>query len=236
MNIFKILILFFISSIISFANDNAIGSSAGTELIATAFTFGTAGFAFASLPFLFVLVGGLIKANSGHNTHSSNITGVMFLAFLVHLCSCVFFMVCIKLLDILGALGKGVNYFSSKIFKIFWTRGESSVFSLAGASGSIEDKGAYLQLFMVQTIIDWVIILTPIMVFFTAFAYGMMGAKKDQIHTNVLQIITWCAVANIFGYFVYFLWSYIASLALFIPDGATIISKTIEYYSEIVSK
>ncbi|QKG30293.1 hypothetical protein [Campylobacter sp. RM16187] len=235
MKILKILSLIFLSSIYIFADD-AIGSSAGTQLIATAFTFGTAGFAFATLPFLFVLVNGMIKANSGHNAHSSNFTGVISFAFLVHLCSCVFFMIAIKLLDILGALGKGTDYFSNKVFTLFWTRGESAVFSLAGASGSVEDRGAYLQLFVVQTIVDWVIILMPIVVFFTAFAYGMAGAKKDQMHTNVLQIITWCAIANIMGYFAYFLWSNIASLALFIPNGGTIISKTLELYTEIMGK
>ncbi|OCS21976.1 hypothetical protein CFVI97532_06970 [Campylobacter fetus subsp. venerealis cfvi97/532] len=216
--------------------ENTIGSSSGTQLIATAFTFGTAGFAFATLPFLFVLVNGLIKANSGHNTHSSSVVGVMFLSFAIHLCSCISFLVGIKLLDILGALGNGNNYFSEKIFSIFWARGEGTVFSLAGANGSVEDKGAYLQLFIVQTAVDWAIILMPIIVFMTAFSYGMIGAKKDQMHTNVLQIVTWCAIANIIGYFVYFLWANIASLALFIPDGGTIIKKTIEYYSEIVGK
>ncbi|MCW1537987.1 hypothetical protein OLR75_07630, partial [Campylobacter jejuni] len=53
-----------------------------------------------------------------------------------------------------------------KIFPIFWARGESEVFQLAGASGSLEEKGAYLQLFALQTIVDWIIIIIPISYFY----------------------------------------------------------------------
>lgn len=213
--------------------ENSIGNSIGTQTIATAFTFGTTGFVFATLPFLFSLTNGLIKANSGHNAHSSNIISVMSISFLIHFCSCVFFLVAIKLLDILGALGKEANYYSIKIFEIFWTRKKDEVFALSGANGNIEDEGAYLQLFLVQEIVYWTIVIMPIVVLITSLSYGLVGAKKEQIHTNVLQIITWCAIASIIGYFVYILWASIASLALFIPDG-DILKKTIQYYTEII--
>ncbi|WP_181811362.1 hypothetical protein [Helicobacter fennelliae] len=36
---------------------------------------------------------------------------------------------------------------------------------------------------------------------------------------NVVNFLVWLIIANIVGYFVYFLWAKIATLALFIPDS-----------------
>lgn len=209
-----------------------LGTSS-TQLIATAFTFGLSALAFAYLPFIFVLVNGLVRANGGHNAHSSSILSIFIFAFAVHFLSCIFFMMGIKMLDILGALYQN-NYLQDKIFPIFWARGEANVFSLANASGSIEDKGAYLQLYIVQTISDWLELVGVWVVFFTACAYATIQTKKDVMRFNVVNFLVWLIIANIVGYFVYFLWAKIAILALFIPDS-DLVKRIVESYKELVS-
>ncbi|RDU61490.1 hypothetical protein [Helicobacter sp. MIT 14-3879] len=203
-----------------------VGSS--TQLIATAFTFGLSALAFAYLPFIFTLVNGMLKANSGHNSHSYSVLSVFIMAFIVHFISCVAFMLGIKMLDVLGALYEE-DYLQNKIFSIFWTRGENNVFSLVNASGSMEDKGAYLQLYIVQVISDWLMIIGFWVVFFTALSYAFIQTKRDVMQFNLISFLVWLIIANIIGYFVYFLWAKIATLALFIPDS-DLISKAIETY------
>ncbi|TNB59008.1 hypothetical protein FDR72_08995 [Campylobacter helveticus] len=211
---------------------DSLGNSA-TQTIVTAFTFGTCALAFATLPFLFVLVNGLLKANSG-NTQSSSIINVFVIAFGVHFISCIFFMLGIKLLDILNAIYEA-NYLQEKIFPIFWARGESAVMNLAGASGnSVEDKGAYLQLALVQEVTDWFILLMFWVVFFTATAYGSIQAKKDVMHFNYISMLVWVGIANVVGFFVFILWAKIASLAMFIPNGEDILMKLWEAYQNLL--
>lgn len=207
--------------------------NAGTQLIVTAFTFGSCALAFATLPFLFVLVNGLLKANSG-NSQSSSIINVFVIAFVVHFISCVFFMLGIKLLDILNAIYQS-NYLQEKIFPIFWARGESVVMNLAGASGSVEDKGAFLQLALVQEVVDWFILLMFWVVFFTATAYGTIQARKDVMQFNVMSMLVWISVSNVVGFFVFILWAKIASLAMFIPNGEDILGKLYEGYKKMLS-
>lgn len=208
-------------------------SNFGTQLIATAFTFGLSALAFAYLPFIFVLTSGLIRANMGHNSHSSSVISVFILAFIVHFVSCILFMLGIKLLDILSAVYSN-NLLQDKVFPIFWARGESQVFSLASASGGLEDKGAYLQLYIIQVIADWLNLIGVWVVFFTASAYAMIQTKRDVMQFNFVNFLVWVLIANLIGYFVYFLWAHIASLALFIPDS-NLIDKIWEAYQNLVS-
>ncbi|EIZ7225345.1 hypothetical protein Q3S29_000065 [Campylobacter upsaliensis] len=211
---------------------DSLGNSA-TQIIVTAFTFGTCALAFATLPFLFVLVNGLLKANSG-NSHSSSVINVFAIAFVVHFISCIFFMLGIKMLDILNALYQS-NYLQEKIFPIFWARGESVVMNMAGASGnSVEDKGAYLQLALVQEVADWFILLMFWVVFFTATAYGTLQAKKDVMQFNYISMFVWIGVANIVGFFAFILWAKIASLAMFIPNGEDLLIKLWEAYQNLL--
>lgn len=88
-----------------------------SQLIATAFTFGTAAFVFAILPFSFVLLRGIYKANQGHNSHSSSILSVFVMAFSVHFISCMAFMLSIKILDTINALYEP-NYLENKVFTL----------------------------------------------------------------------------------------------------------------------
>ena len=208
-----------------------MGNSA-SQLIASAFIFGTASLVFATMPFLFVLLRGIFKANSGHNAHSSSILSVFAMAFSVHFVSCIGFMMLIKILDALNAVYKS-NYLQNKIFGIFWARGEDAVFSLSGAEGGFEDKGLYLQLHLVQSVCDWMFLLMYWVVFIVACAYGLRESKKDVMHSNVMQMFVWLLIANVVGAFIFYLWAKIASLAMFIPDG-DIVSKIIEGYKGIL--
>lgn len=208
-----------------------MGNSA-SQLIASAFTFGTAGLVFATLPFLFVLLKGIFKANNGHNAHSSSILSVFTMAFCVHFVSCIGFMLCIKILDALNAIYEA-NYLQDKIFGIFWARGQDEVFALAGADGSFEDKGLYLQLALVQGVCDWMFLLMYWAVFLTASAYGLKEARKDAMQSNIMSIFVWLIIANIVGVFIFYLWAKIASFAMFIPDG-DIVSKIIEGYTNLM--
>ncbi|WP_416860871.1 hypothetical protein [Helicobacter ganmani] len=208
-----------------------MGNSA-SQLIASAFTFGTASLVFATMPFLFVLLRGIFKANSGHNAHSSSILSVFAMAFSVHFVSCIGFMLLIKILDALNAVYES-NYLQNKIFGIFWARGEDKVFSLSGASGGFEDKGLYLQLHLVQSICDWMFLLMYWVVFIVACAYGLRESKKDVMQSNAMQMFVWILIANVVGAFIFYLWAKIASLAMFIPDG-DIVNRIIEGYKGIV--
>lgn len=207
-----------------------MGNSA-SQLIASAYTFGTAGLVFGTLPFLFILLRGIFKANSGHNTHSSSILSVFAMAFCVHFVSCIGFMLLIKILDALNAVYEE-NYLQGKVFGIFWARGEDAVFSLAGASGGFSDKGLYLELHLVQSVCDWIFLLMYWAVFIVASAYGLREAKKDTMQSNTMQIFVWLLISNVVGIFIFYLWAKIASLAMFIPDG-DIVSKIIEGYKNL---
>lgn len=209
-----------------------MGGTSGTQLIATAFTFGAAALVFSTLPFLFVLLRGLYKVNSGSNQHSGSVISVFSIAFIVHFASCVCFMMGIKLLDVLNAI-YSPNLLQDKVFEIFWTRGQSEVFSLAGVSGSVEDKGAYLQLNLLQVVSDWLFLGGYWAVFFCACGYALVQYKKDVQNGNVVQLFTWLIVANITGIFAFYLWSKIATLALFMPNG-DVVSRIIELYTNLL--
>lgn len=209
-----------------------MGNSA-SQMIASAFTFGTSALVFASLPFLFILLKGIFKANSGHNTHSSSILSVFAMAFSVHFISCLGFMLAIKTLDAFYAIYEP-NYLQGKIFSIFWARSEDEVFSLAGARGEFEDKGLYLQLRLVQAVCDWIFLLIVWVVFIVACAYGLREAKKDTMQSNVMQIFVWLLVSNVIAAFIFYLWAKIASLAMFIPNG-DIITQIIQSYKNLMN-
>ncbi|EJG3290960.1 hypothetical protein M9137_001942, partial [Campylobacter coli] len=208
----------------------SLGSSSGTQLIATAFTFGGSALVFSTLPFAFVLVNGILKAKNSNN--SGSILSVFLFAFFIHFMSCSFFMLGIKLLDILNAIYEP-NYIQNKVFPIFWAKSESEVFALAGAKGTIEDKGAYFQLFIVQRITYWFSIASIWIVFLTASSYGAIEARKDTMQSNFITYFIWILISNIIAFFVFFLWAKIASLALFIPNGEDFLNKIYEAYKNI---
>ncbi|EAI7269751.1 hypothetical protein B0619_07200 [Campylobacter lari] len=209
-------------------------NSSPSQILITTLVFGLASLVITTLPFIYTLINGSMKARNG-NTPSSSVISVFCIAFIIHTVCCVLFILGIKLLDILNAINES-NYLQNKIFSIFWARGEDKIFSLVGAEGNYEEKAAYLQLFMVQTITDWFIILMPLIIFSTAFAYGTIQARKDTNNTDYFSFFLWLAISNIIAFFVFYIWAKIASLALFIPDGADLITKIYEAYDELFSK
>lgn len=209
-------------------------SNAGAQKIATAFTFGMTGVAFTILPFLFVCLTGYFRAKSGHNAQSISMTSTFGFAFIVHTFACVLFTLGIKCLDILSKIANESDYFSNKIFSIFWARSESAVYSLAGASGTIEDRGAYLELFIVQTAVDWLFIFLPILSFMTGFGYAMIELKQNRVEFNALSAISWSIGAGIISSLIYFAWAKIASIALFIPNS-DILEFTKKLFDEILT-
>lgn len=229
----KRLFLFCLALNLAYADDT-IGS-AGANKIATAFTIGTSAIVFATLPFVFVCLAGYFRAKSGHNAQSSSMVSTFGFAFIVHTFSCVLFTLGIKCLDILGGIAKESDYFSNKIFSIFWARSQSTVYSLAGASGAMEDKGAYLELFVVQTAIDWVFIFLPLIAFITGFGYAMVELKQNRVEFNALNAISWSIGAGIIGSLIYFVWAKIASIALFIPNGEDVLEFTKKLFDEILT-
>ncbi|EAH7567697.1 hypothetical protein EOD82_09015 [Campylobacter jejuni] len=206
-------------------------NSTPTQILSSAFVFGGVALVFATMPFIYILINGMMKARNG-NTPSSSIISVFCSAFIVHTISCVFFILGIKLLDVLNAIYEE-KYFQGKLFEVFWARGKDAIFNLVNASGTTEEEGAYLQLFMIQTITDWFILLMPIIVLFTACSYGTIQAKKDSAHSDYISFFIWLGISNIIAFFVFFIWAKIASLALFIPNGQDLISKTFEYYQNL---
>ena len=216
------------------SNGGINGSNAGAQKIATAFTFGMTGIAFTILPFLFVCLTGYFRAKSGHNAQSISMTSTFGFAFIVHTFACVLFTLGIKCLDILSKIANESDYFSNKIFSIFWARSESAVYSLAGASGTIEDRGAYLELFIVQTAVDWLFIFLPILSFMTGFGYAMIELKQNRVEFNALSAISWSIGAGIISSLIYFAWAKIASIALFIPNS-DILEFTKKLFDEILT-
>ena len=216
------------------SNGGINGSNAGAQKIATAFTFGMTGIAFTILPFLFVCLTGYFRAKSGHNAQSISMTSTFGFAFIVHTFACVLFTLGIKCLDILSKIANESDYFSNKIFSIFWARSESAVYSLAGASGTIEDRGAYLELFIVQTAVDWLFIFLPILSFMVGFGYAMIELKQNRVEFNALSAISWSIVAGIISSLIYFAWAKIASIALFIPNS-DILEFTKKLFDEILT-
>lgn len=213
-------------------NDSSL-SGGGEQLIASAYVFGCSALAFATLPFLFMVLRALMK--SGENSTSSvDIIGVFAFAFLVHFTSCVFFIMLIKVID-LQNLTYGSNYLQDKVFPLFWTEGKDAVLSAAGAGDGSIAEGSYSILYVVQKIRWWSFILMPIVVLFLGISYGVYQMKKDTFKQSgdYASTLLWTIGSAVIAEFLFILWAKIASFALFIPDG-DIISKINEAYQQIL--
>lgn len=203
--------------------------SAGTHLITTATTFGAGALAFAIMPFLIVILKGIFRAKD--NTASGfNILGVILSAFAVHAFFCLMFISVIKVLDITYL--DEANYFSNKIYSIFWAGTESEVFSLVGGGKTADALGAYATLKLVQTLGKLILVNIPIVVFILGLFYGAYQGTKDTYKQDYLSIFVFTAVSAICASLIYIAWAYIASQALFLPNSKDLFDMVAEFWKK----
>jgi hypothetical protein len=187
------------------------------KLIATATVFGSAAIACTVVPFMLVLISGIIKAKRPGSTGASYISIAGF-AFVVHIISCYFFMGTIYVLDVVNKMHEE-HYYTQKVFGIFWKRGKSDVLQAAGGGTTPESEGAYTVLHTIQVMSEMLFAMMPIIVLISSMTYGVALSSKDTYKQDNITILVYSLVSGVIGSTVYTAWAYIASLALFIPEG-----------------
>lgn len=206
-------------------------NSGGTSIIATSYIFGASAIVFATMPFCFIIIKGILK--SSNNQHSASIMKSIGLAYMVHCISCIFFMIIVKSLDKLNKLYSQYGL-EEKIFPIFWSRQKEEIFSMAGASGTPEDEGAYLTLYIIQVAFDFFILFVPIILIILACSYAILQAKKDSYKYNYIGIASWMGISIIFVILLFTIWAKIANIAMFIPAGEDLIIRMFNIYKEVL--
>ena len=205
--------------------------SAGSHIITTATVFGASALAFSIMPFGIIALRGIMK--SKENTSSGfNILGIILTAFLVHTLFCLMYMAIIKILDITYL--EEANYFSNKIFRIFWASSKNEVFNLAGVGGggTIDALGAYATLKLVQSVGKMILINIPFLVVILGASYGVYQGAKDTYKRDYISIISFSAISIICVCIMYVAWAYIASEALFLPDGKNMFDMISEFWQK----
>lgn len=200
----------------------------GAKLITSAYLFGVAAFAFSTIPFLVVILNGIMRGRE-HTTGGINILNIVFMAFFVHTFSVLFFMVTIKILD---QIDVGVNnYYSTKVFQIFWSENKTDALSAAGASDNvtIETNLAYSTLFLSQTVVKIFFMFLPIIVFLLSLVYGIYLGSKDTYRQDYIGILVYTLTTTIVISFLYIAWAMIGTEALFLQNNISLL----EYISTI---
>lgn len=203
--------------------------SSGAHLISTATVFGAAALTFAMLPFAIVLIRAIMKAKE-NTTNGLSIAGAVLLAFGVHFFFCVLFVAIIKILDITYV--EEANFYTQKIYRIFWASDRNAVFSLVGASATNDALGAYSTLLMVQTIGRIILYNMPILVTIVGFSYGIYQANKDNYRQDYLTVLVFSIISFICVWAMYVAWAYVASEALFLPDGKNLFNLISQYWQQ----
>lgn len=207
--------------------------STGTHLITTATLFGAAALAFIMFPFLVIMIRGGFKAKE--NTSSGlSILGVVALAFVVHTLFCLMFISIIKILDITYL--DEANFYSQKIFGIFWAEGQGAVLNLVGGGSTSDALGAYATLHLVQAIGKNLLYNIPIVVVVVGLAYGALQANKDTYRTDYLSVLVFSMVSFICVAIIYVTWAYIASEALFLPNKQNLFDLIKAYWEKMLVK
>lgn len=208
----------------------------GEKLITASYLFGTAGVIFATVPFLTVIVAGIVKGNGGGNHNKPfDIMTIVAWAFIVHFVSCFLFMGLILILD--NAHLDIQNYYTTKVFPIFWAKTQADVYSIAGvqAGNDILSGVAYATLHFAQKVVVNLFLLLPIFVFVIAMIFGIVLSNKDNYDKNVTSYFAYTSIAFVLVSTLYLLWGYIASYSVFLPNGQTIIDMVMELWQEILS-
>ncbi len=216
---------------------NDIPDITGEKLITAAYLFGSAGVIFATLPFIGVIIAGIVKANQGGNHNKSiDILTVVAWAFVVHAVSSFLYMGLILVLDYLHL--DTPNFYTTKVFPIFWAETQAQVYSLAGVSGGdgedILSGVAYATLHLAQVVTINFFLIMPLAVFVLALFYGAVLSSRDSYDNNVMSFLAYSSIAFISVTLMYFFWAYIGSFAMFMPNGMDIIGLVNKIYSELL--
>ncbi|EAJ2975635.1 hypothetical protein ACOTVD_09040 [Campylobacter jejuni] len=221
-------------------------SSTGEQLIATAYTFGAAAFVFAVFPFGFVIIKAIMDSKKP-DVLPSSVFGVLLLAFSIHVVSCFSFHMMIQILDSQKSIYTD-NYFSQKVFPLFWNGfgnseglGAGDIQSIVAESGASDNevaKGSAGILHAVQVARDWCFILLPIFVGSIGLYYGAMMHRKDTYRqgNDYFAAFCWSMGSMVIAYILFYLWAVIASLALFIPNGGNLIDEIHKAYQSMIMK
>lgn len=191
--------------------------------IMAAFLFGTASVAFATIPFLIVLIAGLRSVKQS-NSGGLSLVGTLASAYFVHICACLFFMTAIILLDQFSF--EGSKYYSETIFGIFWADGADAVFSAAGASEKTpEILGAYATLHMAQVVTKYLLLSTAAAVIIVGAVYGAyLGQKDTYKQASYVSVALFTVVCMICVSILWIAWAKIASFAMFFPQSGDMIT------------
>lgn len=203
--------------------------------IMAAFLFGTASVAFATIPFLIVLIAGLRSVKQS-NSGGLSLVGTLASAYFVHIGACLFFMTAIILLDQFSF--EGSKYYSETIFGIFWANGADAVFSAAGASEKTpEILGAYTTLHMAQIVTKYLLLSTAMAVIVSGAVYGAyLGQKDTYKQSGHIATALFTVVSMICMTMLWIAWAKIAGLAMFFPQGGDMISYLQDLLKQMVLK
>ncbi|NPA64962.1 MAG: hypothetical protein GXO16_08315 [Epsilonproteobacteria bacterium] len=189
----------------------------GAKLITAAALFGSAAAIFTMVPFLIVLVRGIMQSNQPNTSGGSILTYVL-IAFGVHLIASVGFLATVKILDALNTADP--TFLQEKVFPIFWAAADKAqVIALSGAAPGAETDAAYSTLYGAYVIVKNVYTFVPIVVIFFALAYGIFLARKDTYRQDHLTVLIYAIGSAIIAFTLFEAWQGIASPALFLPSG-----------------
>ena len=204
----------------------------GAKLITQASVFGGAAVVFSFVPFVFVIITGIMKSEQ-HTSGGSTVLSVFVKALIVHIVSCVSFIGSVLALDKLNPNEDG--YFSQKVFQVFWAGGnQGEVFGLVGGGNSSEAMGAYVILHMVYVVTELAHAVSPIITFILAVVYGVMLAKKDAYKDSMVGVVSWSIISVVCCGMLYIAWAKIASPALFLAEG-DLVKRISNFYLELFS-
>ena len=214
-------------------------SITGIKLISAATVFGTAAVIFTTVPFILVLLRGVVRARD-RSTGGGNFLGVVLLAFVIHAVCTICFMGTMMVLDELNMdlSGKSEKYYTDKLFKIFWAKDAMTALGIAEVTDktSNEAKGVATTLTTVTTAANLFYLAIPLIVILSSCAYGIGLATKDTYRQDYLTVIIYAGVSMAAAMTLYIAWAYIASEGLFLPNNDNLFDKISKTWIDMVWK
>ena len=197
---------------------NDVLDVSGEKLITSAFLFGGAGVVFTTIPFLGVLIYGIVKSQQGGHNKSSDILSVVAWAFVVHAVASFLFYGLILVLDKTNL--DTPNFYTTKIFPIFWAETKAQVISLSGAGADdILSSVAYSTLNLLQVVTKWFYMSLPIVVLVLAMFYGIVLSSKDSYEKSYVNVMAYSSISFVAVSLMYLFWAKISTIAIFMTNG-----------------